>query len=284
MPAGRGLTALVLASALAALAAARGGERPAGEEKPPASVLVLERTVTEYGLKPLEPGEAPPAKREIAKLGERRYTVKIGKDRIRESCAETGEVTVIRLDRELVWVMDPGEKTYREISLAEIDSQAARSRERLRRRLPLVADPKQAARLEKFLGAGGKSAEVTVERPGRTRKILGEQCRLTVVKLDGEELFRAWMSDRPVPLAGSRWLRLGGCFSAGAADALAAVSGVVMEAVFPMPDGGRLEVTTRRIGEAPPAPGDFAHPEELNYKPADLTARSRSKPVETGTK
>jgi hypothetical protein len=281
---GRGLTVRVLASALAAHAAARGGERPAGEEKPPASVLVLERTVTEYGLKPLEPGEEPPARREVTKLGERRYTVKIGKNRVRESCADTGQITIVRLDRDLVWMMDPGERTYREISLAEIDSHAARSRARLKRRLPLVTDPEQAARLEKLLGAGGKPAKVTVERPGRTRKILGEQCRLTVVKLGGEELFRAWMSDRPVPLAGSRWLRLGGCFSARAADALAAVSGLVMEAVFPMPDGGRLEITTRRVSEAPPAPGDFAHPEELNYKPADRTARSRSKPAETGNK
>lgn len=258
-------TSLFLALLLAAPAAA--GEAP---EKPVA-VLVLERTVTEFGVKParkVKAGEKPaaPGKPEIVKLSTRRYTVKLAPGRLREHCAETGEVSIVRFDRELIWMLNTKEKTYREVTFREINERSAQVRERLARRLPMVEDGPQKEQLRKILGLGGEPPELSVTRPGKRRKILGESCELVVVKLGKEEFFRAWIAERRAPLVDRKWLLLGSCLPEQAAKKLAAIKGLLLEATFPMPRGGRLEITTGRIGEEKSPPEEFDDPAALGYR------------------
>jgi len=289
------VTAALAALSLAALAAA-GPAPAAGEARP---VLVLERTVTVYGLppepqKPAAPapagGEKPaageakaepaePAKPAIGRVSEKSYRIRVAADRLRETCLDDGRVTVVRCDLGKLWVMDPAGKTFQEASFQEIDRQAEEARQRLVRRLPLIEDRALQARLRRLLGADAKPAQLVLEEGSEVRKVAGEDCRPLVARLDGEELFRGWLSARAVPLADRRWLMLAGCFPREIAEKLAAVRGLLMEATFPMPDGGRLELATRSVGEARPEPGEFDDPRELGYK--DEAGRRASEPAKS---
>jgi hypothetical protein len=135
----------------------------------------------------------------------------------------------------------------------------------LYRRLPLVTDPAARRKLEELLDADRKPPELAIERPGTTRKILDEECDLVIVKAGGEELFRAFVARQPAPAADPRWLRCGALLPSEAAAKLAEIKGLVMEAVFPLPDGGRVEVTTDRLSEAGEKPEDYADPATLRF-------------------
>jgi len=242
----------------------------AGEPAEAAAVLVLERTVVEFGVKPprKKAGEkpAPAGKPKIKKLSARHYTVKLAPGRLRERCAETGEVTIVRFDRELLWMLKPREKTYREITFREINERSEQVRARLERRLPMIEEGAHKERIRKLLGLAGKPPELSVKRPGRRRKILGESCELVVVKLGEEDLFRAWIAKRRAALVDDKWLLLGSCLPEAAAGKLAAIKGLLLKATFPLPRGGRLEISTARFGEEKAAPGDFDDPATLGYK------------------
>lgn len=239
----------------------------------PETVLILERTVREFGPRPAEEGAgaapAPQGKPEIVELDLKRYTVKMAPGLLRESLQGEGavtSVTVVRLKEELVWVLDPKAKTYQEFSFRRVAELAERARGRLKRRLPLVKDPAQLERLRQLMGLEGPEPELSIERPGRKKEIAGERCELLVVKLGDEEFFRAYLSERAAPLADRRWLSLGGCLPERAAGKLSRVKGLLMWASFPMPGGGRLEISTGSVKEEAPAPGDFEDPGKLGYK------------------
>lgn len=270
---------LLLALLLAAPAAA-------GEPARDAAVLVLERTVVEFGVKPPKRGEEPAAteKPKIEKLSTRHYTVKLAPGRLREHCAETGKVTIVRFDRELLWMLKPREKTYREITFREINERSEQVRARLERRLPMIEEGAHKERIRKLLGLEGKPPELSVERPGKRRKILGESCEMVVVKLGKEELFRAWIAKRRAALLDRKWLLLGSCLPEGAAAKLAAIKGLLLEATFPLPRGGRLEISTGRFSEEKAAPGDFDDPATLGYKKRGPQKKRPLAPAPAGKK
>jgi len=243
--------------------------------------LVIERTVREFGPKPAPqadkaekkdapetapaPASTPEAKPEIVELASKRYTVKMAQGKLRETCAADGSVTVLRSDLGLLWQLDPEKKTYREISFRALAAAADSSRERLRRRLALVSDPGLRERLRALLEAEGDPLPVTIERPGTTRKIAGESCELVVVKAGPEEIFRAYLSARAAPTLEQPWLTAGHLLAGPAAAKLGELKGLVMEAVFPLPDGGRIEIVTERLTEAQESPGDYEDPAKLGY-------------------
>jgi hypothetical protein len=291
-PAPAALTAVALLTAATAAA----GE-PAKPAKKALKVLVLERVVARWGFpskaelerrrrareKKGEPA-ADAGGKKVEKLRERHYTVKIARGVLRETCRETGKVTVINCERGLVWFIDVRNKTYRELSFEDVDRNAAEAIERLRRRLPVVSDPREEAKLTKLLGMTGQAPKLTVEEPEERKKVAGENCRRVTVKLDGKLFFRAWISERRSPLADRRWLGLGNCLPKAAAEKLAAVKGLLMEATFPLPGGGRLEIGTERLTEARAAPGDFDDPGSLDYKRLGRVGKSAAKKVGGGEK
>jgi hypothetical protein len=257
--------------------------------------LVLERTVREFGPKPAEKAEkkeaaeapaspaepAPAPKPEIVELAVKHYTVKMAAGRLRETCREDGTVTIVRADPGVVWLIDPAKKAYREIPFQALDSAANQSRERLLRRVPLVSDVKLRERLRSILADDQPEPALTIERPGTRKTVAGESCELWVVRAGGEELFRAYVSGRAAPQLGPSWLSAGKLFSKEAAAKLAEIRGLVMEATFPLADGGRVEVLTERLAEAEAAPGDYDDPKALGYarlggapeKPAERPAK-----------
>jgi len=266
------------------------GKKAASGKPQSLKVLVLERTVTTYGRKE-DKGEEDEGKEDegeedrgdeehdgdddgakagaegkIVKLDEKKYTVKLAAGRVRELSRHDNSVTVIRSDLAVVWFIDARNRTYRAMTFRKINDQAAEAIERLKRRLPIINDPAENKRIRELLGISGEPPKLTIERPGDNRKIAGEICERVVVKLGGRVFFKAWVSRRRAPGVDKRWLTLGCYLPAGAAEKLAGLKGLLVEAVFPLPRGGRMEIRTQKITEAEAAPGDFDDPDALGYK------------------
>ncbi len=250
--------------------------------------LLIERTVREYGPKPAPApaAEAPavtaepardgaaakapqvpavPPKPEIVELSARSSKLKMAPGRFRETSEDGKTVTVMRSDEGVLWLIDTENKTYREIALKSLSSAARSSRDRLSKRLPTVSDPAMRERLEVWLGTGEDLPPVAIERPGTKKTIAGEECELVIVKAGADELFRAFIARRQTPALEEPWLRAGLIFSREAADKLAEIKGLVMEAVFPLPDGGRIEIGTDRIAEIREEPGDYDDPAKSGF-------------------
>ena len=224
--------------------------------------LVVERTVREFG--PDLPEDGSPEDAPIIELRVRRYTFKMAADRVRETCHETGVVNIVRLDKKLIWTLSEN-NTYRQLSFEDIDAAAEKARQRLIRRLPLVEDGLQRERLEIMLGVREDPEEITVERPGEKKTIAGQECELVVVRLGEAELFSAFLAERGAPVTDKRWLTLGGLFSEKAAAKLAELEGLLMEATFPLADGGRLEISTQKVSEEDEKKDDYADPAGQGY-------------------
>jgi hypothetical protein len=146
-----------------------------------------------------------------------------------------------------------------------MSSAANAGRERLNRRLPLISDPAARARVEALVKTDEEALRITVERPGTKKRIAGEDCELVVVKAGADELFRAFLSTRAAPALEQPWLATGRLFSDQAAAKLAELKGLVLEATFPLPGGGRLELATERLAEAREDPGDYDDPSKSGY-------------------
>jgi hypothetical protein len=282
----------LLAAGLLGLAAAVAAGEPAGGGR----VLVVERIVREWGRRPAVPaagtaGEtaapapapeagpaaAPGTADEIVQLHERHFTVRLAPQMTREQCEAAGTTTIVRFDLQLIWLLDDREKTFRELSFSSLNESTARARERLERRLPAVSDPALRGRLAAALGVGTEPPATRIDRPQGTRIIAGEKCSPIRALLGTEPLFEGWVADRAEPpLSGRQWLQLGGVLGAGAAESLAGIKGLLMEATFPLPDGGRLEVTTLSLTEEKAAQGDFADPATFGYKPTGRRAREEA--------
>ena len=247
-----------------------------GEPLPEGKVLVLEREVVEFGSKPEAPAdkggqESPDADAdraaapEMVERSRTGYVVKLAPGMLREYCTQTNLVTIVRYDLEKIWKVDPAKRSFREISFSEINNSAARARERLERRLPLIADGALRESLKNLLGVEGRTVPVIIKKTGAAESIAGEQCEELVASLDGRELFRAWVAPGNTAIADRRWLMLGSTLPPAVAGKLAAVKGLILKATFPLPDG-RLEINTSRLYEDQFREGDFDDPETLGYK------------------
>lgn len=277
----RNMTAIAKTACLAAILALAASSARAD--------LVLERTVREFGPRPAgkteapaepgkpepakpaaapAPGPAPEAKPEIVELSVRRCTVKMAPGKLRETSEDGMTATILRSDLELIWLLEvskDNKKTYREITFKSLNSAANSSRERLRRRLPMVDDPDVRARIAAMLDTEDDSPPVTVKRPGTKKLIAGEDCELVVVSAGPQELFRAFLSTRAASALERPWLGAGGLFGRKLAEGLAGIKGIVMEATLPLPGGGRIEVTTQHLSEAREEPGDYDDPSKSDY-------------------
>lgn len=111
-----------------------------------------------------------------------------------------GHVTIIRLDKDVMYMVNPAEKTYSEMTFAEMeaamknagammDSQRAGLEEKLK-----GMPPEQRERLEKMMGGGRKDAKVEVQGPGERKTISGYACASYTATADGKTIFTSWVT------------------------------------------------------------------------------------------
>jgi hypothetical protein len=237
----------------------------AGEAPAPKTGLVLERVVTIYPPtpEPVEDGaDAPEAPGPVVT----KMTIRMAGNRLRQTSNDGKEVVIVRYDKKLLWLLNTAQRTYSQVTFAQAGAATARARKRLIDRLPLIEDGQQRELLRKLLGAGDVLPRVAIERPGGSKVILGEKCWELLVKIDGEIFFKGWTSQRKSPMKNQSWLLLGNCLDRRTAAKLGKIKSLLLEAEFPMADGGRMTITTVRLTEEEVGTADFSDPARMGYK------------------
>ncbi|MEW6511279.1 MAG: DUF4412 domain-containing protein [Bacteroidota bacterium] len=115
-----------------------------------------------------------------------------------------GKVMIVRLDKELVYWVDPADKTYSESTFKEIEESMKKAGAQMDKRMAEMEEkmkdmpPEQRAMMEKMMGGmmGGKSkdAKVEVTGPGEKKSIGGYNCAKYTVSSDGKEMMTLWVS------------------------------------------------------------------------------------------
>ena len=113
---------------------------------------------------------------------------------------------IVRLDKEIIYVVKPKDKTYSEITFAEIEAMMKKANEKMaanqgkmdaaREKLASLP-PEQRKMVEKMMGdrmaaMGGKDSKIDVTRSGESKAISGYACTKYVVTQDGKEFMTMW--------------------------------------------------------------------------------------------
>lgn len=117
---------------------------------------------------------------------------------------ETGETFIVRLDKELFITIDPKEKTYSEMTFAEMEGMMKKMGGRMDARMAemqkkLAEMPEEQRKMvEKMMSSKmpgtAKDAKVEVENTGDKKTINGFACTKYAVTQDGKEAMTLWVT------------------------------------------------------------------------------------------
>ena len=122
---------------------------------------------------------------------------------------DTGRMTILRMDKGLMWEVDPEDSTYTEITFAEMEEMAAEGKERMAKaKAEMEAQmedmsPEEQKLMEKLMGgkmaalmgAEEGSVELSVRRTGEKEKIGGYTCERTIVTANDDPFVEMWVTD-----------------------------------------------------------------------------------------
>jgi hypothetical protein len=108
------------------------------------------------------------------------------------STEEQGNITVIRLDKELIYSIDPEKKTYSELSFSEMKGMRDKIAMMMKKRMENMP-PEQRKMLEGKMGDLKERANrYEVSKTGETKSISGFTCTKYIVKHQGGETETVW--------------------------------------------------------------------------------------------
>jgi hypothetical protein len=114
---------------------------------------------------------------------------------VRTGGAEEGSVMIVRLDKKLMWMLNPEKKTYSEITFADIQKMANKGSDKMAAMKEKMKGMPEEQRkmMEKMMG-GQMDQPVTVKKTGETKSILGHSCTKLIVMRGEEEFMTLWIS------------------------------------------------------------------------------------------
>jgi hypothetical protein len=111
------------------------------------------------------------------------------------SIEDEGKVTVIRLDKGLIYSIDPEKKTYSEVSFSEMNEMREKIATMMKKRMEKMP-PEQRKMLEGKMGDLKERANrYDVSTTGETKTISGFTCTKYLVKHQGGETETVWAAD-----------------------------------------------------------------------------------------
>lgn len=98
-----------------------------------------------------------------------------------------GAVTIFRLDKELLWMLNPEKKTYSEMTFAEMEKMVNKGMEQMAAVKEQMKNMPEEQRkmMEKMMGGGDQAVEV--KATSETKSISGRKCKKYLVLRGGEE-------------------------------------------------------------------------------------------------
>jgi len=115
----------------------------------------------------------------------------------------TEKTMIYRFDKELMWTIDHTDKSYTEVTFAQMQEGMEKMRTAMKQEMKDIS-PEERQMMEKVMGKklgkmfGGDepALEVTVKRTGKTRKVIGYNCEQIFLNLNEEPMMEMWITDK----------------------------------------------------------------------------------------
>lgn len=115
----------------------------------------------------------------------------------------TGKDMIFRFDKELAWTVDQKDKSYTEITFAQMQEGMDKMKSAMKEQMKDMS-PEQRQMMEKMMGksigkmfSGDEPAiEMSVKRTGKKKTILGYNCELVYLNLNDEPMMEMWITDK----------------------------------------------------------------------------------------
>jgi hypothetical protein len=136
-------------------------------------------------------------------VGERTEDMWVISKKMKMVTRETGEALIVRLDKELLIMVDPNAKEYSEITFAELETMTKKAGGKMDAQMAemkkqLAEMPEEQRKMveqmmgNKMPGMAGGEGKLEVSKSGDTKKISGYSCTKYVVAQDGKEMMTIW--------------------------------------------------------------------------------------------
>jgi GLPGLI family protein len=209
-------------------------------------------------------------------------------------------VTIMRLDREVMWMLDTKKKTYQEMTFAQLEQmakkvagnmqssrQADEARTEMERELANMPE-EQRKMVEKMMGGKipgmGSSASIEVDKTNESRTINGYNCKKYVIRSGDETISTLWVTKdiREFAPYAEDWKefsrRLGSLqqMAKGMGEAFAKIDGFTVQSSTKIM-GIEVTSTLKRFERAAPAASEFEIPAGYKKEASDLEKALRER-------
>lgn len=120
-------------------------------------------------------------------LSKRMKIVQTGGDR-------GGTVMIVRLDKELIWMINPEKKTYSEITFDELQQMVEKGKERMAAMKARMKEMPEEQRKMMEKMTGGMDEPIDVKKSDETKKIAGHECTKLTAFRGGEPFMTMWIA------------------------------------------------------------------------------------------
>ena len=111
----------------------------------------------------------------------------------------TGKSMIYRFDKELMWTIDDKNKSYTEVTFAQMQEGMNKMRSAMK-----DVSPENRKMMEKFMGKkmgkmfGGDEGgmEISIKRTGKKKKIMGYSCEQVFMNMNDEPMMEMWITKK----------------------------------------------------------------------------------------
>jgi GLPGLI family protein len=127
-----------------------------------------------------------------------------------KTVSDNGEVTLLRVDKKMIYTVNAKEKQYSETSFNEVDSLVAKMSSRtdaasakMNERMKNLPEA-QRKMMEQMMGGAGKEAPAVTKNTGEEKKIAGYNCTKYIIMQGEKEVITVWETQDIKEFAGMR--------------------------------------------------------------------------------
>ncbi len=187
---------------------------------------------------------------------------------VRTGESNRSSVMIFRLDRDLLWMLSPEEKSYSEMTFDDIEKMAVKTAakmETLKEQMKGMPE-EQRKMMEKMMG--GNDQPVEVKKTAEIKTIAGYKCAKFLVHRGNEEVMSLWVTEELKefkPLMADwknfseRMSAISAQFAKGMADVYKNINGFPMETTMWILEQ-TITTTVTKVEKRPISPAEFEIP------------------------
>jgi len=166
------------------------------------NIIFAQKTFEGYWLQTTKSNSPYDENSEGEEESTQRVYYKNGKMKIEDQ--ERGEIVIIRMDKEVTWMINKEKGTYNEMHMAEMKAQMAKADEAMKQMQEQFKNmpPEQRKMMEQMMGdniknmASGEGLKISVKKTNERKKINGYDCHKVVFYSGDQPMMDIWLTDK----------------------------------------------------------------------------------------